>query len=268
MPLKLRGPAGAGKRISLCRKGGSFALKAVESGMEEKDISTNEVQFIDSSERCLVVLPIEEDVKSRNIECEITKNIIFLSVNGNRILDGEMWSSVKLDDSYWEIDEYGGYDRCIVIRLVKSQPGAWPLLLKQDYDPNAADWADRQVVSRKEVSKEDVEKALQLLVALMKPSLLELPAVAEKEEEREGTENEELDEPKVAWKNAVDETIEEEWEDAARSYREALSNGGTPENIMEMLKSTQMMLTGMMIMLWGDEDKWEMETENEEDWEK
>ncbi|EKX50199.1 hypothetical protein GUITHDRAFT_104013 [Guillardia theta CCMP2712] len=105
--------------------------------MEEKDISTNEVQFVDSSERCIVVLPFEEDVKSRNIECE--------------------------------------------------------------------------------ESKEDVEKALQLHVALMKPSLLELPAVAEKEEEREGTENEELDEPKVAWKNAMDETIEEEWEDEARS---------------------------------------------------
>jgi len=72
-------------------------------------------------------------------------------------------------------------------------------------------------VAAQQESKEDVEKALQLHVALMKPSLLELPAVAEKEEEREGTENEELDEPKVAWKNAMDETIEEEWEDEARS---------------------------------------------------
>ena len=61
------------------RKGGSFALKAAEGGMEEKDISTNEVQFVDSSERCIVVLPIEEDVKSRNIECEVSRAILSLS---------------------------------------------------------------------------------------------------------------------------------------------------------------------------------------------
>ena len=80
MPLKLRGPACASKRFSLLgRKGGSSTLRAAESGMEEKDISTNEIQFIDSSERCLVVLPIEEDVKSRNIECEVSRAILSLS---------------------------------------------------------------------------------------------------------------------------------------------------------------------------------------------
>eukprot|EP00960_Hanusia_phi_P068089 766761-Hanusia_phi.AAC.2 len=125
---------------------------------------------------------------------------------------------------------------------VKAKPGAWPLLLKQDYDPNAADWADRKIISRKEVSKEDVEKALQLLVALMKPSLLEdAPAEvshvsdsgllfdsfgrwstqkAEKEREEEVKESDEL---RAAWRTAVEETVEEEWEEAARTYREALS---------------------------------------------
>eukprot|EP00960_Hanusia_phi_P068088 766761-Hanusia_phi.AAC.1 len=86
LPANLRVPSKPWTSIALWgRKAGALALKAAETGEEEE--GGNFVQFLDSSDRSLAVYPIGEDIKSRDIECEITKNAIFLSVNGNRSVE-------------------------------------------------------------------------------------------------------------------------------------------------------------------------------------
>jgi hypothetical protein len=96
-----------------------------------------------------VILPIDEGVRGKDVECAITKSCLLLGVKGQRVIDAELWSAVKPDASYWEIDSYGGHDRCVVIKLVKLVPEEWPFLLKSDYSP-ATDFAGRRIISRPE----------------------------------------------------------------------------------------------------------------------
>lgn len=113
-------------------------------------------KVVDDKMKHLVAMPIGEDVKGNDIECKITKTCLLLIVNGKRIIDGEMWGEVIPNDSSWEIDEYENDDRCIVIRLQKKSKEDWPFVIRGDYDLKAVDWANRRVVSRADVSKQDV----------------------------------------------------------------------------------------------------------------
>jgi hypothetical protein len=96
-----------------------------------------------------VILPIDEGVRGKDVECAITKSCLLLGIKGQRIIDAELWSAVKPDASYWEIDSDGGRDRCVIIKLVKLVPEEWPFLLKSDYSP-ATDFAGRRIISRPE----------------------------------------------------------------------------------------------------------------------
>jgi len=113
-------------------------------------------KVVDDKMKHLVAMPIGEDVKGNDIECKITKTCLLLIVNGKRIIDGEMWGEVIPNDSSWEIDKYENDDRCIVIRLQKKSKEDWPFVIRGDYDLKAVDWANRRVVSRADVSKQDV----------------------------------------------------------------------------------------------------------------
>jgi len=210
--------------------------------------------IVDSKLDHTVVMPISEETTSRMIECKITKACLFLSVEGQRIIDGEMWGEVVPDDSSWEIDEYGDEDRCIVIRLRKKSKEDWPYVVRGDYDMEAADWANRRVVSRETIAKEDVEAALQLIVSLLKPSGLapaatpaeEAPAAAPEDNALPGEEplkklpevpgSTEL---KQEWEQMVLETKEEEWRDTADAMTRAFSDGRSSDEIQELLSVTQ-----------------------------
>ena len=66
-----------------------------------------------------VVLPIDDSIRGKDVECAITKTCLLLGVRGERIIDAELWAAVKPDDSYWEIDSHGGRDRCVIIRRAR-----------------------------------------------------------------------------------------------------------------------------------------------------
>jgi hypothetical protein len=181
-----------------------------------------------------VVMPISEETTSRMIECKITKASLFLSVGGQRIIDGEMWGEVVPADSSWEIDKYGKEDRCVVIRLRKKSKEDWPYVIRGDYDMEAADWANRRVVSRETITKQDVEGALQLIVSLLKPSGLGQAPTAPPPAEEAAPADDVLPgeqplkklpevpgsaEMKKKWDQMVVEVKEEEWRDTADAMK-------------------------------------------------
>lgn len=139
---------------SLCSSRSSGVLRAavMQGGAEVE----KPYRVVDDKLRHVVAMPISDDIKGRDIECKITKTCLLLSVNGKRIIDGEMWGEVIPDDCSWEIDGFENDDRCIVIRLQKRSKEDWPFVIRGDYDLKAVDWANRRVVSRPSVSKQDV----------------------------------------------------------------------------------------------------------------
>ena len=243
-------PARATGRARLPRLAATVADGAEEGG------DAKPYRVIDDKMDHTVVMPIAEETASRDIECKITKSCLFLSVGGKRVIDGELWGEVVADDSYWEIDEYGKDDRCIVVRLKKKAKEDWPFVIRGDYDLTAADWADRRVVSRATVSKEDVEGALQLIVSLLKPSGLS-PVSAAPEElapQSETLPGEQplktlpkapgSDEMQKKWEKIVAETKEEEWRDTTDAMSKAFSDGRSPDEIQDLLSVTQQALQG------------------------
>jgi len=93
-----------------------------------------------------VLMPIEDDVRSRDIAYELLPGgILSLGVKGAELaIDGEeVWGRVRNDDCYWEIDDEGALGRCVVLELTKRDPGRWEYLLKSQYKP-----PDTSVTSR------------------------------------------------------------------------------------------------------------------------
>jgi hypothetical protein len=241
----LRGPA---------RQGGVLAAGMQSSAEEQGFKKLYRVE--DEKIKHTVILPIGEETTSREIECTITKTCLLLSVDGKRVIDGELWGQVIPDESYWEIDEHGKDNRCIIIRLQKKSKEDWPFVIRGDYDVDAMNWANRRTVSRKDFSKDDVEKALQLIVSLLKPSGLSAASPAEPESPpvdetlpgaiplkkippMPGSE-----EMKRQWDQAVLETKEEEWRETADAMSKAFSDGRSSDEIQELLSVTQEALQG------------------------
>ena len=238
-------------------EGGEDLARAIEDTLVD-GAAQKRYRVVDAKLSHVVVMPISEDTGSRDIECKITKGCLFLSVAGERILDGEMWGEVLPDECYWEIDEYkdktGKEPRCIIIRLKKRVAEDWPFVIRGDYDLDAADWANRKVVSRKDFTKDDVEAALQLIVSLLKPAgLAPSPAPAAQDEPATPPADPPLktlptapgsDQMQRQWEQAVRDTKEEEWRDTADAMSRAFSDGRPADEIQELLSVTQAALQG------------------------
>lgn len=161
-------------RLPVRRSVSTYTLAAAVQDSILENESRKPYRTVDEKMLHTVVMPIGEETTSKSIRCKITKSSLLLFVDGKRIIDGEMWGEVKADTSSWEIDEYkdstGKDPRCIIIRLQKKIKEDWPFVVRGDYDLDAADWANRRIVSETNVTKEQVEQALQLIVSLLKPS--------------------------------------------------------------------------------------------------
>ena len=166
-----RDTAGASLMASPRRFGQFLSLRASGEGRSQP-VGGKCYEVIESHKEVLVVMEIGSDIKAGNIECEIGKRVLNLAVNGQLIIDAqEMWGAVDLDASFWEIDEYKGKDRCIIVRLVKKLPGEWQFLLKSDYTPETVLGSRGRITRGGPVSKAEVEEALQLIVTLMRPPI-------------------------------------------------------------------------------------------------
>jgi len=92
--------------------------------------------YSDADERCVVTMPIDEDVRSRDVQFELASNVLTLGVKGGApAINAEpLWGRVLADDAFWEIDDVDS-QRSVVLELTKRDYGRWDYLLKSDYTP-------------------------------------------------------------------------------------------------------------------------------------
>lgn len=193
----------------------------------------------DGKKDALIVLPLPDTVKSKDIECKVTRRSVLLTVNGRRLIDGATWGALNADESFWEIDEYKKLPRCLLLRLRKDSPAEWPFLLRSDYEL-PTDFAGRTVISRPEVEPADVEAALQVLVRLMRPE----DGQQQQQQRQPNTEGEDKESgAEKRWKESVEEAREEAWRDAAQDVQAALRQGDG-EEVTEILEATRNAVQG------------------------
>ncbi|KAF5792266.1 putative CS domain, HSP20-like chaperone, NudC family [Helianthus annuus] len=114
--------------------------------------------WIQSLQEVNVTIPVPPGTKSRFVECEIKKNRIKVGLKGQPpILEGELYKSVKTDDSFWSLED----QKAIAILLTKQdQMEWWKFLVKgepeidtQKVEPENSKLADLDPETRSTVEK-------------------------------------------------------------------------------------------------------------------
>lgn len=92
--------------------------------------------FQDENDRCVVTMPIGDDIRPRDIDFSLARNVLTLGVKGMApVIDAELlWGRVLPDDATWEIDEVNS-QRCVVLEMVKREGGRWDHLLVSQAKP-------------------------------------------------------------------------------------------------------------------------------------
>jgi hypothetical protein len=83
-----------------------------------------------------ILIPIDESIKAKDVNYKLTpRNLVLGIKNRAPLIEGELFSKVKPDDSYWEIDEVNG-KRTIRTLLQKDTVSfSWKSLMKPDERP-------------------------------------------------------------------------------------------------------------------------------------
>ncbi|CAM9247338.1 unnamed protein product [Choristocarpus tenellus] len=86
-----------------------------------------------------ISVPVPEGIKSRDIVCDITKSKLRVGVRGKEMLiDGDMYNKVKVDDSFWTLED-GNEGKEISIALQKeNQMEWWKCVIKGDPEINTS----------------------------------------------------------------------------------------------------------------------------------
>ena len=93
--------------------------------------------YKDDGSEVIVVMPIASSVKAKDVDYVLKAKTLRLGIKGNKdpVIDEELFSGARPDDSYWEIDQVDG-KRSVVVTIVKSQGGvSWEYLLKSEDVP-------------------------------------------------------------------------------------------------------------------------------------
>lgn len=73
----------------------------------------------DESEEHLVVVPIDDKIKAKDIDFKLTRTLFKIGLKGQEpIIDDVLCSECKPDESSWEIDKYEG-KRAVIVSIVK-----------------------------------------------------------------------------------------------------------------------------------------------------
>ncbi|CAK9113705.1 unnamed protein product [Durusdinium trenchii] len=72
----------------------------------------------ESEEDIIVFVPIAEDVRVEDVQVDIRRTHLTVSLCEKVLLDGALWKEIKAEDSGWLIDREAG-QRCILITLIK-----------------------------------------------------------------------------------------------------------------------------------------------------
>jgi len=93
--------------------------------------------YKDDGREVIVVMPIASSIKGKDVDYVLKAKTLRLGIKGNTdpVIDEELFSGARPDDSYWEIDQVDG-KRSVVVTIVKSQGGvSWEYLLKSEDVP-------------------------------------------------------------------------------------------------------------------------------------
>jgi len=136
------GPKAFGDRmgdlLSMAGMGGDpLSSISQASGQREVTVADSGYRYVDELMVSKVIMPLGDEVSSRDIEFEVKRSVLTLGKRGDDPLSidhEEHWDSVVADDCYWEIDEVGS-ERCVVLELRKKTPARWDYLLASQYTP-------------------------------------------------------------------------------------------------------------------------------------
>ncbi|KAI3705727.1 hypothetical protein L1987_75968 [Smallanthus sonchifolius] len=114
--------------------------------------------WIQSLQEVNVTIPVPPGTKSRFIACEIKKNHIKVGLKGQPpILEGDLYKSVKVDDSFWSLED----QKAVTLLLTKQdQMEWWKFLVKgepeidtQKVEPESSKLGDLDPETRSTVEK-------------------------------------------------------------------------------------------------------------------
>jgi len=84
----------------------------------------------------VIKMPIDEGIKGKDIVYTLTPTSLDLGIKGQDLyVSGELWDTVKLDDSIWEIEADNKLGRCVTVHLKKAKGQKWDYLLKSEDVP-------------------------------------------------------------------------------------------------------------------------------------
>jgi len=73
----------------------------------------------------MVIVPIPDHIRSRDIECTISKTHLMFKIKGQQpLIDGELYKPVKVSDSGWQIEE-SKEGKAVVIDLSRVNKMEW-----------------------------------------------------------------------------------------------------------------------------------------------
>eukprot|EP00903_Cladosiphon_okamuranus_P012255 g11493.t1 len=97
---------------------------------------TDKYEWTQVLQELSVVVPVPEGSKSRDVVCDITKSRLRVGLKGQPpIIDGEMYNKVKVDDSFWTLED--GKEISIALQK-ENQMEWWKCVIKGDAEINTS----------------------------------------------------------------------------------------------------------------------------------
>jgi hypothetical protein len=93
-------------------------------------------RYQDTWNEVVIKMPIDENIKGKDVVYKLTPTSLDLGIKGQDLyVSGELWDTVKLDDSIWEIESDNKLGRCVAVHLKKAKGQKWDYLLKSEDVP-------------------------------------------------------------------------------------------------------------------------------------
>jgi len=93
-------------------------------------------RYTDSWSEIVIRMPIDENIKGKDVVYKLTPTLLDLGIKGKDLyVTGELWGTIKIDDSLWEIESDNKLGRCVTVHLKKANGQKWDYLLKSEDVP-------------------------------------------------------------------------------------------------------------------------------------
>lgn len=93
-------------------------------------------RYTDTWSEIVIRMPIDENIKGKDIVYKLTPTSLDLGIKGKDLyVTGELWGTVKSDDSIWEIESDNKLGRCVTVHLKKAKGQKWDYLLTSEDVP-------------------------------------------------------------------------------------------------------------------------------------